>query len=266
MKATIKGLRLSGVLIVSLLALLSTAPFSAFAQTKAVPKTVAAPDDRSPVRVRYPAPDRLRELQTDRDYQYGRDAPPPENPLARFWAWLWQKIGEFLSSKAYQNVWQYVMLAVIAGVVIYLLMKADVLDFLFPKRAQSGQLDYENLAENIHDINFDTAVDEAVSQRNYRLAVRLLYLQTLKRLTDAERIQYKPDKTNRQYVYELADSSLQVDFEKLTRQFEFVWYGDFPVDEARFGVIRQQFQSFNRPFVSRQELANGAGGPVNTRF
>lgn len=248
---------LSGRLVViSLLLLLFVEPLTSSAQPKTSPKTVTAPDDRSPVQVRYPAPDRLRGLQTGRDYQYGRDAPPPENPLARFWAWLWRKMVEFLSSKAYQNVWQYVMLAAIAGVVIYLLMKAEVLSFLFPKRAQSSDLAYENVAENIHATDFDVAVDDAVGQRNYRLAVRLLYLQTLKRLTDAERIQYKPDKTNRQYVYELANSPLQTDFELLTRQFESVWYGDFPVDEARFGPIRQQFQAFNHPFASQQKPQN----------
>lgn len=263
---SIRGRMLVRLLTVIVFVWTFVGPFTASAQRKPSPKTVAAPDDRSPVRVRYPAPDRLRELQTDRDYQYGRDAPPPENPLAWFWAWLWRKISTFLSSKAYQNVWQYVMLAAIAGAVIYLLMKAEVLGFLFPKRAQSNPLDYENLAENIHAIDFDAAIDEAVSQRNYRLAVRLLYLQTLKHLSNADRIQYKPDKTNRQYVYELANSPLQADFDVLTRQFEFVWYGDFPVDEARFGSIRQQFQSFNRPFVSQQKRVNRADDSVQSRF
>lgn len=203
-------------------------------------------DDRAPIQVRYPAPNHLHDLQTAHDYQYGHDAPPPENPVARFFEWLMRKLSEFLNSKAYQNVWQYVILAAIAGLVIYLLMKAEVLGFLFPKKAQSGGLDYENLAENIHEIDFDAAVDEAVSQRNFRLAVRLLYLQTLKRLTDAGRIDYKPDKTNRQYVYELANLPLQADFESLTRQFEFVWYGDLPVDETRFIQIQTMFREFGR--------------------
>ena len=253
------------ILTFALLVVLLWGSFTASAQPNVAPKTIVAPDDRSPVVVRYPAPDRLRKLQTDRDYQYGRDVPPPENPVARFIAWLWRKIGEFLSSKAYQNVGQYVVLAAIAGLVIYLLAKAEVLGFLFPKRAQSSALDYENLAENIHGIDFDTAVEEAVTQRNYRLAVRLLYLQTLKQLTDADRIQYKPDKTNRQYVYELANLPLQTDFELLTRQFELAWYGDFPVDETRFGAIRQQFQSFNRPFASRQIPVNDAGSTAQTQ-
>ena len=205
-----------------------------------------ARDDRAPVQVRYPAPNRLHDLQTDRNYQYGTDAPPPDNPVARFFNWLFRKFADLLRSKAYQNVGQYVLLAAIVALVIYLLMKAEVLGFLFPKKAQSSGLDYENLAENIHEIDFDAAIEEALTNRNFRLSVRLLYLQTLKRLTDANRIDYKPEKTNRQYVYELTKSPLQPDFELLTRQFEFVWYGDFPVDETRFGQLRQQFQAFSQ--------------------
>ena len=204
----------------------------------------AQPDDRTPIQVRRPAPTHLRDLQTDRDYQYGTDAPPPENPIARFFAWLWGKLSEFLASEAYQNVWQYVILIAIAGAVIYLLMKANVLDFLFPKKAQSNQLDYENFTENIHELDFDAAIQEAIDSRNFRLAVRLLYLQTLKYLTDAGHIDYKPDKTNRQYVYELTNSPLRADFEKLTRQFEFVWYGDAPVDDNQFIAIQDAFGQF----------------------
>lgn len=229
-----------------LLGVMTTASV-AFSQPKTTTPTVITRDDRAPIHIRYPAPDHLRDLQTDHDYQYGRDTPPPENPIARFFQWLFRKFGEFLRSDAYQNVWQYVILAAVAGLVIYLLMKAEVMGFLFPKRAQASRLDYENLAENIHEIDFDTAVEQAVTERNFRLATRLLYLQTLKRLTDAGRIIYKPDKTNRQYVYELVNSPLQADFEMLTRQFEFVWYGDFPVDEARFGQLRQQFRQFMNP-------------------
>ena len=226
--------------------------YSVNAQQKPVATSaVVTRDDRSPIHVRYPDSDHLHDLQTDRDYQYGRDAPPPENPIARFFNWLLSEFFKFLNSKSYQNVWQYVILAAVAGLVIYLLMKAEVLGFLFPKKAQSGGLDYENLAENIHEINFDAAVEEAVLHRNFRLAVRLRYLQTLKRLTDSGRIQYKPDKTNWQYAYELVNSPLQADFEGLTRQFEFVWYGDFPVDEQRFNTIQNQFRQFNGTVLSK---------------
>lgn len=202
------------------------------------------------VTVRYPDAEKLRNLQTNRAYQYGIDTPPPDNPIARFLAYLWEKIAEFLRSDAYQNVWQYVFLAAIAGLVVYFLLKAEVLGSLFSKRARQGDgLDYETITENIHEIDFDAAIAESIDKQNYRLAVRLLYLQTLKRLTDAELIQYKPDKTNRQYVYELANSSQQSAFEQLTRQFEFVWYGDFPVGATRFDELQTQFRAFGRSFT-----------------
>jgi len=217
-----------------------------YAQQKPAATTavVSAPDDRSPIRVRQPDAERLRDLETSRDYQYGTDAPPPDNPVGRFIAYIFGKLRDLLASEAYQNVGQYVLLAAIAGLVIYWLMKAEVLGFLFAQRAQSAGLDYENLSENIHEINFDEAIDEAARQRNYRLATRLLYLQTLKRLTDTGQISYKADKTNRQYVHELSGSPRQADFDELTRQFEFVWYGNFPIDESRFAAIQARFRQF----------------------
>lgn len=211
------------------------------------PQATATLDDRSPVRVRYPDAGRLRDLQTSHDYQYDRDTPPPESPLASVLEWLLRKVSGFLSGPAYKNVWQYVVLAAIVALVFYLLSKAEVLGFLFPKKAADTTLDYENLAENIHEINFETAIGEAVEQRNYRLAVRLLYLQTLRQLSEKHLIAYRPQKTNRQYVYELAQTPGRDAFENLTRQFEFVWYGDFPVDEARFAALRDQFRQFQTP-------------------
>ena len=195
--------------------------------------------------MRYPADEQLNKFHSDRDYQYNYDAKPPTSPWARFREWFWRKVNEFFSSKAYKSLWQYVILLAIAVAVIWLLIKADVLAFMFPKKAQDAPLDYENLGENIHEINFETAIEEAVTQRNFRLAVRLLYLQTLKRLTDANLIAWKPDKTNRQYVYEMANSPFHADFEYLTTQFEFVWYGDFPVDEARFQQVKNNFLAFS---------------------
>ncbi|WP_080237377.1 DUF4129 domain-containing protein [Spirosoma rigui] len=257
-------------LIRSLLALLLVLPVAEPVDVLAQPKppivAPVAPDDQSPIRVRYPSAGRLRALQTNRDYQYGRDVPPPENPFARFWVWLWRKIRALLSSKAYQNVGQYVALAAIAGVVIYLLMKAEVLGFLLPRRARANQLEYENMTEHIHAIDFDAAIDEAVNRQNYRLGVRLLYLQTLKRLADADRIQYKPEKTNQQYGYDLANSPLQEPFNALTRQFEYAWYGNFPVDEKQFELIRQSFQAFNRPFVSQSKPVTTTGNAVTNQI
>ncbi|AQG82048.1 hypothetical protein AWR27_23785 [Spirosoma montaniterrae] len=217
---------------------------NAYAQPQS--EAVEAPDDRSVVVVRRPENEQLRSFRADGDYRYDRDVPPPENPLARFLSWFWQKVVQILNSEAYQSIGQYIVLAGIAAFVIYLLRKAEMLNFLFPKKTQIAELPYEGVTENIYEINFDTAIEEAITRQDFRLAVRLMYLQTLKYLDEAGQINYQPDKTNRQYVYELANSPQQDEFETLTRQFEFVWYGDFPVDDALFSVVKAKFTTFNQ--------------------
>ena len=207
--------------------------------------TYAAANDRAAVRVRSVDANKLGDIRADRDYRYGEELPPTASWWDRLRAWFWHKVGQLFESKAYQNIGQYLLLAGIAALVIWLLYKAEVLSNLFPGRAKNQGLDYETLEENIHVINFSDRIGEAVENQNYRLAVRLLYLQTLKSLTDGGLINWQPDKTNRQYAYELTGNAKRLDFERLTTQFEYVWYGDFPVDEARFGAIRHQFNEFN---------------------
>lgn len=205
----------------------------------------AAANDKVPVQVRSANADLLDKLRSSRDYQYGDDVPPTASLWDQFWAWFWLKVGELLRTRAYRSVGQYVLMLGIAGLVVWLLYKAQVLNRLFPGQARNLGLDYTTLDEDIHAINFADRIDEAVAGRNYRLAVRLLYLQTLKRLTDTGLIRWQPNKTNRQYAYELTGNPARLGFEQLTTHFEYVWYGDFPVDETRFNSIRQAFTQFN---------------------
>ena len=209
--------------------------------------TYAVGNDRTPVRMRSVDADKLHDIEADRRYQYGDDVPPTASLWDRFWAWFWLKVGELLRTKAYRNVGQYVLLVAIGALVIWLLYKAEVLSKLFPNRSRQQGLGYETLDENIHEINFTDRINEAIEGRSYRLAVRLLYLQTLKHLTDNGLINWQVNKTNRQYAHELTGDDLRPGFDRLTTQFEYVWYGDFPIDEDRFSTIQQQFQAFNKP-------------------
>jgi Domain of unknown function (DUF4129) len=209
--------------------------------------TYATTSDQTPVRVRSVDADKLHDIETDRRYQYGNDVPPTASLWDRFWAWFWTKVGELLRTRAYRNFGQYALLVAVGALVIWLLYKAEVLSKLFPNRSRQQGLGYETLDENIHEINFTDRINEAIDGRSYRLAVRLLYLQTLKRLTDNGLINWQVNKTNRQYAHELTGNALRPGFDRLTTQFEYVWYGDFPVDEDRFGAIQQQFREFNKP-------------------
>ncbi len=122
-------------------------------------------------------------------------------------------------------------------------------------KSQSGRFfdkkveDFEEI--NVEDINDKTPIDQinqmllnAIEANNYRVAVRLLFLRSLKLLDDKSLIRWKDGKTNHDYINELKNKNLKDHFSSCTRTFEYVWYGEFDLeDKTEFDEIFQQFET-----------------------
>jgi hypothetical protein len=93
--------------------------------------------------------------------------------------------------------------------------------------------------------DYGKLISQAVGARNYRLALRYHYLQSLQRLAAKAVIQFSPDKTNYQYVRELSGKSYRDQFAALTLNYEYVWYGEFVIGEEVFYDIQNRFRKFN---------------------
>ena len=98
--------------------------------------------------------------------------------------------------------------------------------------------------ENANDP--DSLLRNAIRNGNYRLAVRYLYLQSLKRLSEKKFIEINNNKTNYEYVNEVRRHKFANEFASLTLQYEYVWYGEYPVDERLFEQIQGGFTQFNK--------------------
>ncbi|MBC7721785.1 MAG: DUF4129 domain-containing protein, partial [Pedobacter sp.] len=99
---------------------------------------------------------------------------------------------------------------------------------------------------DIHGIDFNAAIDAAIAKNNYRIAIRLLYLQTLKLLTDSDLIDWKINKTNTTYVQELSGHQQQYSFAQLTNYFDKAWYGETNIEAAEFDQLKQLFYQFQK--------------------
>jgi hypothetical protein len=134
------------------------------------------------------------------------------------------------------------------ALLIYAIFKSLGIDLVKLLKGKSAKIaiPYSESLENIHEINFDGEIEKAIAQHNYRLAVRLLYLKCLKQLSDSELIRWQIDKTNSAYIYELTDPAQKQAFGTLTRQFEYVWYGNFFIDQQAFKMISLLFQNFKK--------------------
>ena len=100
--------------------------------------------------------------------------------------------------------------------------------------SRKNALPYAVEEDTIYGVDFARGIADALSRSDYREAVRLLYLQTLKQLSDEKRIDWQLYKTPTQYVYEVRMPA----FRQLTNHFLRVRYGNFEDTEALFHVMQ----------------------------
>lgn len=205
------------------------------------------PVDSSEIIVRRPSAEKQKEIFAYEDYLFDKQGRPPVSWWDRFMDWLQRQIDELFSTNTGETflfVFKWILIVAALGLIIFLLLKTDI-RFLFYKKGQSAKIDYSEITEDIHKIDFDKQIDEAIAKKNFRKAVRLYFLKALKSLSDKNMIDWKPDKTNYDFYLELKEQKLQNDFRSVSILYDYVWYGDFSLNENEFKTASQQFSQFN---------------------
>ncbi len=174
----------------------------------------------------------------------------------RFWRLFWRWIAHLFDFGSrgltiFAIVWQIIeILLVAAGLaaVVFLILKSVGINVLniFQRKPTAVPIPYSEFFEDINHIDFDLEIEKAVSSHNYRFAVRLLYLKCLKQLSDSGLIEWQIDKTNSVYIDELTDDGQRTAFKTLTHHFEYIWYGEFLIDQAIYATIDMSFRDFNK--------------------
>jgi len=209
--------------------------------------------DSSKVNVRHFSAAAIDKYRNSPEFNYDEKPKAGMSWWKRLWVWVWELLDKLFSGKTPASApsfsfLPYIIMAVAVGLLIFVIIKMTGMNIanIFNRDPKDIAIPYTESLENIHQITFDEEIEKALGQRNYRLAIRLLYLSTLKQLNDAHFIQWQVDKTNSAYINELADAEKRQSFSILTRQFEYVWYGDFPVDGPSFQNINTLFHNFKK--------------------
>lgn len=204
--------------------------------------------DTVPVTVRKISAEKIKQYRMDPTFRYEPVSETAPSYWDRFWEWVWSKINKLTGTPRGARMINILLIAAASGLLLYFIIRLSGMDRtgLFGKKNTGDLLPGEALDEDIHSINFDQSIHQAVANRNYRLAVRLLYLQSLKSLADRDIIQWQLNKTNSAYVKEIKGQPQQAAFHQLTLWFENNWYGNMPVNETDFGLIKNQFEQFNQ--------------------
>jgi hypothetical protein len=198
--------------------------------------------DTSSLQIRKFAWDRMNEFKANPDFEYERLREPPKSLVDRFWDWFWGKVREIVGTEEGARTLNTILILLAIIILVLFVMKLTGMTNagLFGKDSKGKPLDYNILKEDIHTIDFERAIQDAIDTKNFRIAVRLLYLQSLKNLTDHGLINWQLN------VQELENNEVQQVFRDLTFQFEINWYGDVPIDQNEFVSVKDQFNRFNR--------------------
>jgi len=189
----------------------------------------------------------LRKYRQDKQYDYDREKKDAATP-----SWLEKLLEWLMRDSDAPNVnmpgmnWDWLAYALAAFCVALLLFgvfRMRLQSIFFPQPKPLA-MSYEVAQEDIRDMRFDDALTEAISQGMYRRAVRLLYLDALKELSAKGFIAWRLNKTNYDYLAEIAQSQLKPAFADLTRQYEYAWYGGFAIEQRDFQSIQDAFKAF----------------------
>lgn len=117
--------------------------------------------------------------------------------------------------------------------------------FLKNQKIKGGEFSFlDDAEENLEESDLERFLRDALEKKQYKVAVRIYYLMSIKELMQQNFIVWKKNKTNFEYLTEMRERKEFEHFRSLTRAFEIVWYGDVEIEEKEFIVLSPSFSNF----------------------
>jgi len=135
---------------------------------------------------------------------------------------------------------------------LYLLIAALVIFILFmifssikvDKKIKNEVIPKKDEIDDIEIIDAESGLELALKAENYREALRMLFIKLLQVLVQEKSIEWKPEKTNRNYLREMSSHQKIQHFNNLVIAYERIWYGSEPIDKLFFNFLRTDFEKF----------------------
>ena len=201
-------------------------------------------------------PENFQKKYTDPDFVY-KQKTPEKNAWDRFKQWLanvFRNLFSFTSDETSMNfvaILLKVLAVIIVVIVIYLIAKALINkegQWIFGKNANKKTIHYSDIEKNIHLLDFEKLISESIESGEKRIAVRYYYLWLLKVMAQNNYIKWDIEKTNSDYLYEIQSPVHKEEFTYLSYLYNYIWYGEFEIDESTFKKAENRFKNSIKTF------------------
>jgi len=202
----------------------------------------------------------LENYKSDTDFNYEEASSEP-NLFQKIFMWLSNQFMRVLQwlfgvEKA-TGIFQFLMKTlpyIVLLVLLFLIIKMFIkfkTNYLGVSIEKKAVVDFINEEELIKNEDLDSLIQKAITNQNYTLAVRYLYIKTLKVLDKKGVISWEQQKTNEDYIAEISSTNLKHKFTELTYLYDFVWYGNFAINAQKFQQINTSFTQLNQQISSK---------------
>jgi len=205
--------------------------------------SVSVSTDTTLVVVRQPDARFVESYRSQKAFSYTQ--PPFQPGIARqIWNYLVGKLGGWSKiTKALPLVFKILIVILFIIFLFFAVVKTKVYRVLYSDNIV-GSPDFKLSAIDDEFVDFDEAIRLQIARKQYRLAIRLLYLKVINQLRLKEYIHFSKEKTNVDYLHDLNNEELKSGFYTITSIYNRIWYGDIEITEDQFLRFEQRFLSF----------------------
>ncbi|MBN8835041.1 MAG: hypothetical protein ABS68_10385 [Niastella sp. SCN 39-18] len=128
--------------------------------------------------------------------------------------------------------------------VLYLLYRFFLTGAVFrPHTSKPPEQEFPGDEGILSAADYSSLIDKCLVAGNYRLATRYYFLKILQHLHERQHIHFSTEKTNAAYLSEMP-VPLQPEFSTIALHYEYVWYGNKPIDKNSFLEIENTCKRF----------------------
>ncbi len=191
----------------------------------------------------------VQKLKKDADFWYANKevGKPKVETQEDKGGGFWDGFFKILGSDLFRLIFWILVIGGFIAIIVMFLTSGNVSLFAArSKKLRGAGMETEDISDNIFTIDFETRINKALGEQNYRLATRLLFLKSLRAMTERGVINYGIDKTNMDYMFELGNTCYFKEFAQASRMYEYVWYGNFAIGQSQFLHIQQQIDQLTQ--------------------
>lgn len=195
-------------------------------------------------------PQEPSQIYKGNDFNYN-EKPVEPTIVERFLEYIWWKIINFINNLFDWNLRadsfsgrQILWITLSVLLVVLIVTGAIIFYKKFRKtlsRNDNANIFVDEVERNLAETDLEKLIENALTEGNYQLAVRFVYLKILKLLSSKHFIEYQYQKTNYEYAYEIVNANLRAVFREASLVFDYCWYGEYEATRQDYLFVKLKF-------------------------